>query len=82
MAGERVRVYDDGRDAVSSSVSPAKRREQLRAILMYELQKYADYVRWHVERNIEDAKHGHRAELQAFDWAGRINPSVLMEVTA
>ena len=44
LRGQRISVHDDG--TVHSS--PAPTPEQLQAIRLYEIQKYADYVKWHV----------------------------------
>jgi hypothetical protein len=60
VAGRRIHVNDDGRKprACGEDASPA----QVRAILLFELGKYADYIEWRATNNLG-------AALQPFDFA-------------
>jgi len=62
VAGQRISVHDNGTVHATCAVIT---EAQLNAIKLYELQKYAEYVQWHVERNAA-SKPEWRMGLQPF----------------
>ena len=51
VGGERVRVFDNGAEPPRANGKCVSTR-QVQAILLFELDKYAVYLAWHVENDL------------------------------